>query len=110
MEVYDADDMDDPDTHVYRVGTQLIMNYCYGHPDTSLLLFPYAPVVNYINHNSTAFNAKLAWSKHPSHKADWLERLPESIDREDHTGLMMDLIATRDIAAGEYISVGLLLE
>jgi len=30
---------------------QLLLNYCYGHPQSSILLFPYAPAVNFINHD-----------------------------------------------------------
>ena len=27
---------------------QLLLNYCYGHPESTLLLSPYGPVVNYV--------------------------------------------------------------
>jgi hypothetical protein len=43
---------DTGDNSIIFDGEQLILNYCYGHPQSSLLLFPYSPVVNYINHNS----------------------------------------------------------
>ena len=33
---------------------QLLLNYCYGHPNSDLLLLPYAPLVNFINHYCTA--------------------------------------------------------
>lgn len=29
---------------------QLIVNYCFSHPNSTLLLFPYGPIVNFINH------------------------------------------------------------
>ena len=31
-------------------GHQLLLNYCYGHPDSSLLLLPDSPMVNLIRH------------------------------------------------------------
>lgn len=36
---------------IYHGDHQLLLNYCYGHPDSSILLFPYAPAVNFINHS-----------------------------------------------------------
>lgn len=89
---------------VNKIGEQLLLNYCFGHPESSLLLFPYTPVVNYVNHNKTAFNVELQWSTLPNHKSEWLEKSPDELTRkEKHTGLILEMIATRDIAAGEEI-------
>ena len=35
---------------------QLILNYCFGHPNSSLLFFPTGPGVNLINHAPTKIN------------------------------------------------------
>merc|ERR1711865_99467 len=48
-------DMNHPGKHrklsTKKLGHQLLLNYCYGHPDSSLLFFPYGPsAVNMINH------------------------------------------------------------
>jgi hypothetical protein len=43
-------------------GKQLLLNYCFGHPDSNLLLLPFAPGVNSINHNSEKANAFIRWS------------------------------------------------
>jgi hypothetical protein len=103
MELWDSDDGDDPLEETWFEGHQLLLNYCFGHPKSSLLLFPYAPVVNYVNHNATGFNAELRWSNLPNHQADWLKRTPEDLMNDDHAGLIMELVATRDIAPGEEI-------
>jgi len=103
MEIYDSDDYNNKEADVWRVGTQLLLNYCYSHPESSLLLFPYAPTVEYVNHNATGFNADLRWSDLPNHHADWLQRTPDDLDSEDHAGLIMEMVATRDIAAGEEV-------
>jgi hypothetical protein len=80
------------------------LNYAYGHPESSLLLFPYSPVVNYVNHDATKFNAELRWSSaFASHHADWLERTPDDLEHEAHAGLIMELVATREIAADEEV-------
>ena len=45
---------------IRSIGDQLVLNYCYGHHDSSVLLFPYSPIINLINHSSgKAANAKL---------------------------------------------------
>ena len=103
MEIYDADDLKDPNSRIWREGTQLLLNYCYGHKQSSLLFFPYSPVVNYVNHHKIEFNAELKWSDHGGHHADWLEKTPHEVLMEEHTGLIMEMIAKRDIAAGEEI-------
>lgn len=53
--------------------TQLIRNYMFGHPNSSVVLFPYSSNVAYINHHSTKFNAKLQWATNfTAHNDDWL--------------------------------------
>lgn len=106
MNVFGGDDYNDKKASIWLDGQQLILNYCYGHPESSLLLFPYAPVVNYVNHQTLAsggVNADLRWSTLPNHKTEWLQRTPEELDSQSYAGLIMDMIATRDIAAGEEI-------
>lgn len=103
MEIYDGDDFDDQNAAIWRDGTQLLLNYCFSHPESSLLLFPYSPVVQYVNHNLTGFNADLQWSNLPNHHPEWLERTPDDLDSEDHAGLIMEMVATRDIEAGEEV-------
>ena len=103
MEIYHGDDYDNKDGSFWIDGKQLLLNYCYGHPESSMLLFPYAPVSNYINHNYSNSNAELRWSTLPNHHVDWLERSPDSLDSQNHSGLIMELVATRDIAPDEEI-------
>jgi hypothetical protein len=104
LEVYNTAHIDRYDGDLRRSGSQLILNYAYGHPESSLLLFPYSPVVNYVNHDATKVNAELRWSSaFSSHHADWLERTPDDLESEAHAGLVMELVATREIKAGEEV-------
>jgi hypothetical protein len=106
MAVFGGDDYNDKDSKLWLDGQQLLLNYCYGHPESTLLLFPYAPVVNYVNHasaDSGSVNSELRWSTMSNHHAEWLERTPDDLDKEDHAGLLMELVATRDIRAGEEV-------
>ena len=68
-----------------------------------MLLYPYAPTVNYVNHHATKFNAELRWSKHASHKAEWLNMKPRELTRLEHAGMIIDMVATRDIEVGEEV-------
>jgi len=106
LERYESDDDDDPEEEVTQLGSFLLKNYMFGHPSSSLLLFPYTPVVNFVNHNATRANAELRWSTTglPAHNASWLERSPEDLEtNEDHVGLIMELVATREILPGEEV-------
>lgn len=101
LEVYE-ETAEDKNRRIIRfLGNQLLINYCYSHPESSIMLFPYSPVTNYVNHNGTSPNAKLQWSS--LSKKDWLHRSPEDLARESHTGLVMELVALRDITADEEV-------
>jgi hypothetical protein len=96
---------------------QLMLNYQFGHPGSDLLFLPTGPMVNFINHNQIAPNAEIRWHKvkeqHQEERS--LQRReeyhhPELFDMPAATvmlahgkGLMMDIVATRDIAQGEEI-------
>ena len=98
--------------HVVMNGTdgtkfqQLIMNYCYGHPDSSLLLVPDAPGVNAINHgNDTQANVALRWSTRHTEQLEQLQhQSPHDILASGSTyGLVLELYALRDLQVGEEI-------
>lgn len=95
---------------------QLIYNYHYGHPNSTLLLFPLTRSIG-INHKSTAHssdpcgmgpNAKLRWS--PTHKKTqyYLQRhINDLKENEDHATLVMEYVATRDIQPDEEVTTAM---
>jgi len=92
------------DGRIIKVGDQLLLNYCFGHPNSTLLLYPYSSIILYINHNGgDAANARLQWSAMNLHKSEWLHRSVTDVLFEEHTGLIIDIVATRDIQVGEEI-------
>jgi len=101
----DVKQSDDGSVMKELVGHQLLLNYCYGHKDSSLLFFPYSPSINFINHgmNKEDVNAKIRWSTYPYHKKEWLDLSLQDMKDQLHTGLMFDIVATRDIQRGEEI-------
>jgi hypothetical protein len=87
-----------------QMGTQLLLNYCYGHADSTLLLCPYGPLTNYINHNQSLANVRLAWGRPESgnHMPHLMQQSIDSIE-DDTAKLSMEIVAIRDIHEGEEI-------
>eukprot|EP00980_Cylindrotheca_fusiformis_P003670 scaffold818_cov136-Cylindrotheca_fusiformis.AAC.36 len=85
------------------IGYQLVMNYCFGHSESSLMLFPYGIGVNYINHNQTLANVRVEWARDgvTTHDASWFSRTPNEMLSTKVPHLALDYIATRDIVEGE---------
>lgn len=89
------------------IGRQLLINYAFGHAESSLLMVPTSPMVNLINHASTP-NAYIQWSAHdhvgfdhgihdiPFHEWNLAEVDPQ---------IVFLLIADRDIEEGEEIFI-----
>jgi SET domain len=84
------------------LGKQLLLNYCYGHKNSSLLFFPSSPVVNYINHHNEP-NVKLQWSTLWPPSTQVQSSSPESVAGNAEASLVMELVALRDILPGEEI-------
>ncbi len=91
------------DTEPY--GRQLLYNYCLGHPASTLLFWPAGMAASFINHHHTKVNAKMAWSNHTFHRRHWFQQTPEELYAEEnlYLGLLMEIVATKDIAAGEEV-------
>ena len=91
-------------------GQQLLLNYCFGHPQSDILLYPYTVGVNFVNHangddGKYNANAELRWSNNPFHQSEWLTKSAAELLAQSLTGLMLDLVATRDIRPGEEIFI-----
>lgn len=88
-------------------GKQLILNYCFGHRQSTLLLCPYTSPSAYINHNGDAPNAKVVWAKEgtPNFHHDWLNADIDDLKTIEVIGLSVDFVATRDIQPGEEVFI-----
>jgi len=93
------------------IGTQLLLNYCLGHPESELLFLPAGAVTSFINHSPEP-NAKLVWSDHPNNHKHWFEEDPETLveDGNQHLGLLMEVIALKEIKEGEEVTIDYGLE
>eukprot|EP00522_Entomoneis_paludosa_P006333 CAMPEP_0172448548 /NCGR_PEP_ID=MMETSP1065-20121228/7551_1 /TAXON_ID=265537 /ORGANISM="Amphiprora paludosa, Strain CCMP125" /LENGTH=479 /DNA_ID=CAMNT_0013200091 /DNA_START=105 /DNA_END=1541 /DNA_ORIENTATION=+ len=84
----------------------LVINYSFGHDNSTVLLTPYGGMVNYINHNSQSPNVRVQWPKKEmvSHKPTWLQKDPVFLkNTREKVGLSLEYVALRDIQEGEEI-------
>ena len=89
---------------------QLTYNYSFGHPDSSLVLFPYAPLVGFINHDPDDANIEVRWADDEVQPEWWREGKKGDVisgDAEEYggTGMMIEYVASRDIGAGEEVTL-----
>ena len=87
-------------------GARLILNYCFGHGMSTVLLCPYTSPSAYINHGrGAAANVRVRWSdpSTPNHNAFWLEEDVDFLKGTEGVGLSIDFVATRDIRPGEEV-------
>jgi hypothetical protein len=93
--------------HTDRSGpkhSQLLLNYCFGHTESTLLLCTYGLLTMLINHSKGNANTKIQWSETMRHK-EWMNQSIAEWGDEHHTGLSFDFVALRDIEEGEEILI-----
>jgi hypothetical protein len=84
--------------------SQLLLNYCFGHAQSNLLLYPFGSGFNFINHRPTGdgANARVVWSdrSHGMHNPDWLELDPDELsdERDRH----VERVKSADLEAGSW--------
>jgi hypothetical protein len=73
---------------------QLLVNYCFGHVESSVLLCPYANGVNFINHNRSLANVRIQWTQDGRllHNSTLLTLSVSDLPTEK-VGLVMDYVA-----------------
>lgn len=71
-----------------------------------MMFFPAGSVTSLINHSRKP-NAKMMWSNHPAHQRHWFNLPPEQLLSQEtlYLGLMMEIVALRDIKEGEEITI-----
>jgi len=94
-----------PDHEQQPMHQQLLLNYCFGHRKTQLLLCPYGVSTSLINHSKENANARIKWSDRSTRRPEWLMQHPSEWIHEMTAGLAFDLVATRDIRRGEEVLI-----
>jgi SET domain len=98
-----------------RKQLDLVVNYSFGHPNSTIMLTPYGGMINYINHaptvanerngNRTA-NVQVRWPLHEmiAHKPHWLNKSASYFHyAAEKIGLSFEYMALRDIKQGEEV-------
>jgi len=88
-----------------KVGIQLLLNYCWGHPKSAMLFLPVGAVASYINHapSKDKVNAKMVWSEHDENNDEWLDYPLQPF--ADMGSLVVEIVATKDIKEGEEVFI-----
>jgi hypothetical protein len=84
---------------------QLMLNYCFGHRHSTLLLCPYGVVTSLINHSREKPNTRIVWSDKVTQHPEWLNMPIDDWATEEHAGLAFDFVALRDIQEDEEILI-----
>lgn len=89
------------------IGHQLLLNYCWGNPSSSLLLCPYSHGTPMINHNGQDPNVKIQWAENDEryHNSSWLNESVTFFDSVWNTRIILEYVALRDIQEGEEVLV-----
>ena len=89
------------------IGEQLLLNYCFGHKHSTILLCPYSNGVPYINHNHQSPNARIVWPERPLvQNSTWLDQNIDYIDEHlSSVAFEFDIVAIRDLQPGEEVLI-----
>ena len=91
-----------------EINKALIVNYSHGHRNSSLLLFPYSHLVNFVNNNvdKSKVNAILQWSsnRHQLYNVLGKQTVHTILERE-HGGLMLEMVEQALISRKARISL-----
>jgi hypothetical protein len=92
---------------------QLLLNYCFGHEQSTLLLCPYGIASSVINHSSKHANLRIQWNQQLSNAellTNWIHLpLPQWASHLSRAGpLVFEYIATTELAPGDelYLDYG----
>ncbi|KAL7564516.1 hypothetical protein ACA910_017675 [Epithemia clementina (nom. ined.)] len=111
----DAKDEDNANIakHPSPIGTQLLLNYCFSNPQSTILLCPTTNAV-LINHCSkrkqqcgpNGPNADYRWSSGWDPTSDeWRQQSLKELKEKSFRGLSFEIYALRDIAPGEEVFI-----
>eukprot|EP00547_Thalassionema_nitzschioides_P012338 CAMPEP_0194259980 /NCGR_PEP_ID=MMETSP0158-20130606/44910_1 /TAXON_ID=33649 /ORGANISM="Thalassionema nitzschioides, Strain L26-B" /LENGTH=653 /DNA_ID=CAMNT_0039000001 /DNA_START=1 /DNA_END=1959 /DNA_ORIENTATION=- len=107
VHVMDRDWLAMYDKNGAHVGDQVVLNYCFSHPESTVALCPNTNAL-LINHCSPSsrdcrVNAKLTWAIDDSISEEWRQMSLEELSKQNFRGLAMEIVTTRNIAPGDEV-------
>jgi hypothetical protein len=86
-------------------GYQILLNYCFSHAETSLLLCPYGAGINYINHASDGqeANVQIQWAENfpLAHRDEGMHEPVERLEWNYQPQFGFDYVAIANIQKGD---------
>jgi hypothetical protein len=115
LQILDFDALKLYDKHGSYKGLQLLLNYCFGHPESTMLLCPNtnAVLINHCNSRKERSsgcrngpNAEYRWASgwDPT-SDDWRRMTLDQLLEQPGRGLAFEVVALQNIQAGEEITV-----
>ena len=108
VHIMDRDVLSVYDDEGRKIGDQVLLNYCFGHRESTLLLCPNTNAI-LINHcgrrtKNCRPNAEVRWSNGWDTISDeWREESLGELSKKPYRGLSMEIVALRDIAPDEEV-------
>jgi hypothetical protein len=80
-----------------------MLNYCYQHPQSTVLFCPYGSGINYINHHRERANVRIQWAQNftVGHNQSMLDGPLADLLATPKPKLSFDYVATKDVKEGE---------
>jgi hypothetical protein len=113
VRVHDEESDEEETVDVYDksngpIGKQILINYAFGHPDSSVVLLPAGPQVTLINHDKNA-NAQVLWANKKNdvirNPREYLDYTAEMLSKVSDVAIVMKFVARRNIKEGEEITL-----
>ena len=90
------------------LGKQILLNYAFGHPESSMIFVPTGPQVTLINNGARDANAHVKWAESNDpmeNPSSYLDLSVDDMAQVKESVLMMKVVAARDIGVGEEITI-----
>jgi hypothetical protein len=90
------------------LGKQILLNYAFGHPESSMVFVPTGPQVTLINNGAKYANAHVKWAESDDpieNPSGYLDLSVDDMAQVKESVLMMKVVAARDIGVGEEITI-----
>lgn len=90
------------------IGKQIILNYAFGHPESTMIFVPTGPQVTLINNGGSHANGHAKWADYGDpivNPSEYLDMTVDELASVKESVLIMNIVADRDILEGEEITI-----
>jgi len=90
------------------IGKQILLNYAFGHPESTMVFVPTGPQVTLINNGAKNSNAHVKWAESDDsmiNPSGYLDMTVDEMAEVNESVLILKIVAARDIGVGEEITI-----